>query len=98
MEDLQKKIAKLPTWAREHIRVLEAAAEPNNRELMMLRGKVSMAEKNVAKFRDQVDAMTEIFRCAARGGSETAKAYIDKVLADYEIDTTSQPKLAYPQR
>lgn len=72
MTELQEKIARLPAWAREHMKRLEIQAQPNIDELVRLRGKVAQLEKVNRHLEDKVSAMIEIFQCAAKGGSEIA--------------------------
>ena len=85
MDEFHEKIARLPTWVREHIKRLEALADPNNAELRLLRQRLANAEERLRKMRDRVDAITEIMVCAARGGHETAQAYVDRVVNEAEL-------------
>lgn len=85
---LKEKIARLPAWARDYVRRLEAQAEPNNSELRRLRQLTEQAETRCKQIRERMEAMTEIFRCAAQGGSEVAKAYVEKMLEEYNIEST----------
>src|SRR5947207_1449321 len=64
MDELQEKIARLPAWAREHIKRLGVQAEPNNAELRHLRQQVANAEQRCRKMQERVDIMTDLFTCA----------------------------------
>jgi len=73
-EEMQEKIRRLPAWAREHIKHLEVHAEPNVDEIVQLRRKVEVLQKQNRVLVDRVEAMVHIFQCAATGGSEIATA------------------------
>ncbi len=86
IEELKDRLEKLPAWAREYIRELEQQAEPGNAELSRLRQEITQARIYARKLQARMDAMTEIFQCAARGGSETAQAYVDRIVNEYTCE------------
>ena len=84
VDELEEKIARLPTWARSYIEQLRKAADPNNDELRAARKKLEEAQARVRRVEARIDAMMEIFQAAGRGGSETAAAYVERVAASYD--------------
>lgn len=85
MDGLQEKIARLPAWAREYIKRLEVQANPINSEMCRLQQKVDQMEKRCRVMSDRMAAMTDIFESAARGGNETAQAYVNRVIDEYTV-------------
>jgi hypothetical protein len=83
-DELRDKIEKLPAWARQHIKHLTSLPSVLADEATSLRRKVGELESRNRRLSEQVEAMTELFRCAALGGSEGAKTVID-ILDGYEI-------------
>lgn len=93
-DELAEKISKLPAWAREHIKRLEDRV--TNTEPEMRRRAQEVAEGKLAyqRLRERYDAMEAILTCAAKGGHETAQAYVDRIINEYkseENETTDQP-------
>lgn len=84
-EELKDRIARLPAWAREHIKHLEARPEVLAEEVVSLRREVSRLQGVVSRQRDQNNAMVDMFRCAARGGSEIAAA-VQRIVEDWVVD------------
>ena len=84
MDELQERIARLPAWAREHIKRLHGLPQALADEAANLRRKVTSLEERNRKLSDQVEAMTEMFRYAALGGSKAAKTIVS-TLEGYEI-------------
>ncbi len=83
MSELEEKIARLPMWARDHIKRLAALAEPNNVQFTSLERRLTSANEKIKRLENRVEAMTEIFACAGRGGSETAQAYVNRIVDGY---------------
>lgn len=83
MTDLQEKIARLPMWVREHIKHLEREAEPNNVEIRRLRQECAAKDINYKRLQGRADAMNELLTCAARGGHEVAKEYVDRIVKEF---------------
>ncbi len=81
-EELKEKTAKLPVWARDRIRYLEIQAEPFTAEIVRLRRENESIKSMNRRLKDRVDAMVEMFSCAAKGESEIAKAVM-KIIDDY---------------
>jgi hypothetical protein len=82
---LKTKIEKLPTWARQHIAQLEQRCDPANREMNELRRRLESAEKWARLMTDRCEAMVAIMQAAGQGGHETAAAFIDRVLNEWEL-------------
>lgn len=82
-DEIREKIAKLPTWAREVIKKLEEDAAPNHAELTRLRRELGNERQRYQRLEGRANAMQEILTCAARGGHETAQAYVDRVVAEF---------------
>ncbi len=83
MPEIPGDIAKLPRWAQSYIKHLEAQAQPNNDECRRLRQSMAHMEQQTRNCRARMNAMTEIFQSAARGGNETAQAYVDRIINEY---------------
>ena len=79
-----EKLAKLPVWAKEHIRQLELMAEPNTQGIIKLRKKVEHLEKAMRRMSVQAEAMVAMFRCAAKGGNEVAAA-VQRIVEDFLV-------------
>lgn len=84
MDELQAKIDKLPSWARQHIKELKLRAEPNVEEIARLRGEVEQLKRINRKRQDQIEAMLHMFQCAAKGGNEVAQA-VQRIVDDYLV-------------
>jgi hypothetical protein len=83
-ETQEEKIAKLPAWARELIRDLRTRNEPAAEEIAQLRRKVESLQRDNRRKQDRIDAMVEMFQCAAKGGSEVAVA-VARIVEDFLI-------------
>ncbi len=70
------KIAKLPAWAREHIQMMLA-------ETQRLRQQLGRAEKQGHLVQARCDAMYDLMGAAARGGHETAKEFVGRVMSTW---------------
>jgi uncharacterized coiled-coil protein SlyX len=70
----KEKIERLPLWVRELIHELETQAEPQAREITLLKKRIQELEKLRRKLQDRIEAMVEMFQCAAKGGNEVALA------------------------
>lgn len=88
MTELQEKISKLPTWAREHIRRLENLPGLQTEELARQRKQIDRLEKINREQKDRIEAMIEMFQCAAKGGNEVAAA-VQRIVEDWL--TTDEP-------
>lgn len=97
-DELHDKIARLPVWAREHIKRLQSQANPENERCRILQSRVTHLEEQLRKARDREEAMVNIFRDAARGGNETAQAFVDRVVSEWcppdevEVDLQKEAK------
>lgn len=89
MSEIDRRISILPKWAQAHIRNLEGASQPDREEIRDLRRKLQGALDNRQRLRDSLDAILEIIRCAAAGGSQYAKTMID-VLDAYDLHRTGE--------
>jgi hypothetical protein len=81
---LAEKLAKLPAWARDYIRQLQeglANAQPIRSQLFQ---KITALELANRKLRDRLAAVEELMQCAARGGHETARVYVDRIIEDHK--------------
>lgn len=83
-DELQQKIAKLPSWAREHITQLERRSAPAVEEARRQRNEAERAKDAFRNVKNSNEALLEILRCAGKGGSDWA-ATVVKVLEGYEI-------------
>jgi hypothetical protein len=83
-QDTRYKVARLPAWARTLIKHLEFRSEPAIEEAARCRSKATQLEERNRKLSDQIQAMGEMFRYAALGGSDVAKTVV-RILEDYEI-------------
>ena len=84
MDEIQEKIARLPLWAREHIKFLQARADPQTEEIIRLRKEVDRLDKAIRRKNDQIGAMVEMFQCAAKGENEVAKA-VQGIVEEYIV-------------
>lgn len=84
-DETKAKVAKLPAWARDLIRQLESRVGSLPDELAQLRRKITELEKANRLKQDRVDAMVEMFQCAAKGGNEVAAAVM-RIAGDYLTD------------
>jgi hypothetical protein len=84
MTEMDEKVARLPAWARDHIRNLATRNEPMAEECARSRAKVVHLEKQLRKRELQIEAMVEMFRCAAKGGNEVANA-VKSIVEDFLV-------------
>lgn len=84
MDELEVKIAKLPQWARDHIKFLRTRNEPVADEIRELRNKIEHLSKKARQQQDRIDAMVAMFQCAAKGGNEVAAA-VQRIVEDYLV-------------
>lgn len=91
MDELREKIARLPAWARDHIKRLEIRSEPAIEEAARARQALSKAEEKARRLSDSNEALMEILRCAGRGGNAWA-AEVVSILENYEIFRTLTPE------
>lgn len=88
MSELQSKIEKLPTWARQHIKELEKRANENpmREERNDLHRRNEELRKKVRKLEESNEAILEILRKAGEwsDGSDIARKIVG-VLDGYEI-------------
>lgn len=82
--DERDKLARLPKWVGELVKRLESLPGALADEAANLRRKLAAAEERNKRLEERMEAMTELFRCAALGGSEGAKTVV-KVLEGYGI-------------
>jgi hypothetical protein len=83
MTDLEERIARLPGWARDHIKRLEDAPENLRGEMARRSEKIAYLEGQLKRLRDRCEAMEAIFTAAARGGNETAQAFVERTLKEW---------------
>jgi hypothetical protein len=81
-----EQIAKLPAWARMHINGLVGDAEPNRTEFTRLQMEITRLRKQNGLLQARVDAMVEMFKCAAKGENEIAQA-VQRIVEDF-LDNT----------
>jgi uncharacterized coiled-coil DUF342 family protein len=81
-EEFAERVAKLPAWAREHVKYLETRSAPLVEEVARMRRKVDELNATVRRKNDQIDAMVEMFKCAAKGGNEVAAA-VQRIVEDF---------------
>ena len=79
-----EQIAKLPAWARQHIKELEIKPQMLIGEAARSRKKIEQLEEHNQKLQARVDAMVEMFQCAAKGENEIAKA-IERIVQDWLV-------------
>lgn len=84
--ELQEKIAKLPSWVREHIKQLERQPASDKEEVRILRQRVSHLEGQNRRIMDRLEACHSIMEHAAKGGHETAQAYVDRIISEYKSE------------
>lgn len=92
---LQEKIARLPAWARKHIKMLEVRAEPAIEEAARARRKLEASENTRRRLACRLDAVLDLIQRAATtaGAGGDYAATIVKVLEDYEVfPNDHQPK------
>lgn len=77
-----EKCRKLPLWAREFVREMEIRASPQTEEIVRLHQEVERLKKRERQQSDRIQAMVEMFQCAAKGGNEVATA-VQKIVEDY---------------
>lgn len=89
MDELRDKIARLPAWAREHIKMLETRSQPLVEEAARCRQAFQKEKERATRLHDANSALLEILNSASRGGSEIATTIV-KVLEGYEIFRTNE--------
>lgn len=82
MTDLESKIARLPGWAREHIKMLTERPASLAEETARGRKRIDYLEKLNTKLKEQNEAMLHMFECASKGENEVAKAVM-KIAEEY---------------
>lgn len=82
-DDEHDKVARLPSWARHLIERLEKEAEPNNSEIKMHRQEIETTRERLRRAQARMEFMAEVFQCGAKGGSEIAKAAVDKLANEW---------------
>lgn len=82
-ETIEDKIAKLPTWARQHIATLKSLTQPNIAEIRQARAAAQVAQERLRSLEDRYQAVMEVVKAAAVGGHWGAKALVERILADY---------------
>lgn len=90
MDDIAERIAKLPAWAREHIKRLTDAPETIRRQLMETNQRLAHSEKQRRILSERLDGVNELMKCAARGGHETAAAYVARIMTEYQFEPESE--------
>ena len=84
MSDLDQKVARLPTWARDHIRRLEIRSELAIEEATKARKAYTLATERADRYRDANAALMELLGKAGQSGLDWA-ATVVSVLEGYEI-------------
>lgn len=84
MSDLEERVARLPSWAREHIERLVI-----NRDLAIENGAIN--RKKVQQLKDRIktlenrnQAMLAIFDGSGRSGNETAQAFVSRIVDEWK--------------
>lgn len=89
-EDTREKVKQLPKWVQGLVANLEKEAEPNNHELRQLRQQLTHQQEKCKRTQERLDAVEHLMRCAAKGGHETAQAYVNRIINEYSTDTDCQ--------
>lgn len=84
MNELADKIARLPAWAREHIKRLEIRSEPLVEEAARARRELEEERARARRLSESNEALLELLRSAGRGSNDWAKTVVS-VLESYEI-------------
>lgn len=82
-QETRDKVARLPAWARELIKRLEIAPEQMTDQAVAGAKKLAHMEEQYKKLKCRCDIMHELLTCAARGGHDTAKAYVEWAVKEY---------------
>lgn len=90
-EEMRDRIARLPAWVRHHIRFLEQRSESAVGEAARCRQKLDQERERCRRLSEQNEAMVEIFRRAATGGSDVAKTVVG-VLEGYDFFPVASEK------
>lgn len=85
-EDTREKVKQLPKWVQGLVANLEKEAEPNNHELHQLRQQLTHQQEKCKRTQERLDAVEHLMRCAAKGGHETAQAYVDRIIKEYSSE------------
>jgi len=83
MSEIEEKVARLPAWAREHIRHLETCAKPLREEAARCRHARQIAEERLKRCSDRCQAMVELLSFAAKGGHPDAAEYVRYIFAEF---------------
>lgn len=83
-DEMKEKVARLPAWARELINALELRPQSLVHETGQLRKEVERLRAVNRQLSDRIDAMVEMFQCAAKGGNEIAQA-VQRIVEDYTV-------------
>ena len=87
MDDLSDRIARLPAWAREHIKHIKHISkcqEPLLEEAVRARYRANAAEARARRLLESNNALLELLRRAGEGGHDWAKLVVS-ILEGYEI-------------
>lgn len=90
MSDLDQKIAKLPTWARDHIHWLKIRSDSAVGEAAKARKALSKAQDVAKRYSDANAALMELLGKAGQAGLDWA-ATVVSVLEGYEIFRQPEP-------
>lgn len=90
MSELEEKIARLPVWARDHIRLLNIRAQPAIEECAKARREAETAKERCRKLSDANSALMEILSKAGQGGHDFARV-VHSTLDSYEIFRNVNP-------
>jgi hypothetical protein len=82
--ELEEKIARLPVWAREHIKHLQIRNEPLVQEAARCRQIAERAETKAKRLSEANAALLELLNKAGQADLDWAKTVVD-VLDGYEI-------------
>ena len=81
-DEIRDKVARLPAWARELIEELEHRSEPALERATKAEKSVANLQERNHKLENRIEAMVEMFKCAAKGENEIAKAVM-RIVEDY---------------
>ncbi len=83
MTELEEKIARLPSWARQHIKHLEYTYKPAIEEAARARKELEIAKEKQRRVQNSNEALLEILRRAGET-HDWSKKVVD-ILDGYEI-------------
>ena len=83
--EVQARVATLPLWARTYVSFLQGEPANLRAETAILQKRINHLEIANRKKQARIDAMAEMFQCAAKGGNEIAVA-VQRITDDFLVD------------